>query len=588
MQCFRRNRVYIGEGKIRQSSVLSYQQKGCMKMKRMTTICILLAMLISILCGCTKPAAEVPLTEGKEESASIETADMAESNEVIVSTVDELLAAIAPDKVIIMEPGTYDLTAASNYGDVLATQYYTWTDVYDGYELIIKGVSNLTIRGTGMEETILSAGPRYANVITFASCSNITLEGFTAGHTVDPAECMGGVIYLDSSSNVTMDGVGLYGCGVIGIRTFGCQDLILKNSHIYDCSDSGLFLRDSSGITVDSCNFYDLGREQYGGNAVFDLSNTSDMVIENCEIYSNSVQSLIYTSNLCTNVQMLNNRFHDNRIRNCAFTLRSDCLILDGNTFENDVIRIWYDPEGVDSGFTAKSKEGTSVTEEMLDDMLVKIKVEKDLPEQAEVHVKTVDELLAAIAPNTKIILDAQLYDLSTATGYGKGSSDFYYWEENHDGPGLVIDNVDNLTICSDDVKGHTISALPRYANVLTFNECTNILVEGFTAGHTVEPGYCVGGVICFRDSDSVAVNNCSLYGCGTLGVDAQYSGDVTVTNCEIYECSYGGIRMWSVDGINVADCTFRDLGGSSIAFLDCKNAILNGEAVSGSYDSND
>lgn len=560
-------------------------------MKRMTTICILLAMLISILCGCGNPVTEgesTQVTESQVELEVVETTFSVESNEITVRTVDELLAAIAPDRVIIMEPGTYDLTKASNYGDVLATQYYTWTDVYDGYELIIKGVNNLTIRGSGMEETILSAGPRYANVVTFASCSDITLESFTAGHTVDPAECMGGVINLDSCSNVTMDGVGLYGCGVIGVRTYSCKDLILKNSHIYDCSNSGVFLRDSSGITVDGCKFYDLGREQYGGNAVFDLSNASDMVIENCEIYSNSVQSLIYTSNLCTNVQMLNNRFHDNRIRNCAFTLRSNCLILEGNTFENDVIRIWYDPEGVDSGFTATNKDGNPITEEMLDETLVKIEVEKNLPEQTEVHVKTVDELLAALAPNTKIVLDTQLYDLSTATGYGKGSSDYYYWEENHDGPGLVINNVDNLTICSDDVKGHTISALPRYANVLTFNECTNILVEGFTAGHTVEPGYCVGGVISFRDSDSVTVNNCSLYGCGTLGVEAQYSGDVTVTNCEIYECSYGGIRMRSVDGINIADCTFRDLGGSSIAFSDCKNAVLDGEEVSGSYDSND
>ena len=86
-------------------------------MKRMTTICILLAMLISILCGCTNPSTDVPSTEATEakgELVSTETAAMAESNEVIVSTVDELLAAIAPDKVIIMEPGTYDLTAASN------------------------------------------------------------------------------------------------------------------------------------------------------------------------------------------------------------------------------------------------------------------------------------------------------------------------------------------------------------------------------------------------------------------------------------------------------------------------------------------
>ena len=49
-------------------------------MKRMTTICVLLAMLISILCGCTKPAAEVPLTEAteaKEELVSTETTAMA-------------------------------------------------------------------------------------------------------------------------------------------------------------------------------------------------------------------------------------------------------------------------------------------------------------------------------------------------------------------------------------------------------------------------------------------------------------------------------------------------------------------------------
>lgn len=559
-------------------------------MKRMTTIWILLAMLISILCGCGSPAAEAELTqtESPNETENVQITLAPESKEIFVRTVDELLAAIAPDKVIILEPGTYDLTTASNYGDVVATPYYTWTDVTDGYELLIKGVSNLMILGAGMEETVLSAGPRYANVVTFANCNDLTLAGFTAGHTLEPAECTGGVLYLDSCDAVALEQMGLYGCGVTGVSTFNSQNLTLINSHIYDCSSSGIFLRDSSGITVDGCKFYDIGREQYGGSSVFELSNVQNMAIEHCELYSNTVQSLIYTSNLSTNVQMLNNRFHDNRIRNAAFTLRANCLTLDGNTFENDVIRIWYDPEGGDSSFTATNQDGTPVTEEMLDDMLVKTKVEKNLPEQAEVSVKTVDELLAAIAPNTKIILDAQVFDLSTATGYGKGSSDYYHWEENHDGPGLVINNVDNLTICSDDVKGHTISALPRYANVLTFQECTNILVEGFTAGHTVEPGYCVGGVICFRDSDSVAVNNCSLYGCGTLGVEAQYCGDVTVTNCEIYECSYGGIRMWSVDGINIAGCTFRDLGGSSISFSECKNAVLNGKEVSGSYDSND
>ena len=37
------------------------------------------------------------------------------------------------------------------------------------------------------------------------------------------------------------------------------------------------------------------------------------------------------------------------------------------------------------------------------------------------VHVKTVDELLAAIAPGTTIYLDSDFYDLSAAADYGGG-----------------------------------------------------------------------------------------------------------------------------------------------------------------------
>ncbi len=44
------------------------------------------------------------------------------------------------------------------------------------------------------------------------------------------------------------------------------------------------------------------------------------------------------------------------------------------------------------------------------------------------VHAATVDEFLAAIAPNTVIYLDAETFDLSTATSYGGYGSNYYYW----------------------------------------------------------------------------------------------------------------------------------------------------------------
>ena len=58
---------------------------------------------------------------------------------------------------------------------------------------------------------------------------------------------------------------------------------------------------------------------------------------------------------------------------------------------------------------------------------------------QNQVTVTTVDEFLAAIAPNTEIVVDAELLDLSKATGYGKTNGDYYYWADAHDGPELYI-----------------------------------------------------------------------------------------------------------------------------------------------------
>jgi len=204
--------------------------------------------------------------------------------------------------------------------------------------------------------------------------------------------------------------------------------------------------------------------------------------------------------------------------------------------------------------------------------------------QQKQVTVTTADEFLAAIAPDTEIILKDGTYLLNTAKDYGTGWSDYYHWAEEFDGPELVIYGVDNLVIRSEsgDAKKCTVSAIPRYADVLTFKGCSNITVSGFTAGHTTEPGYCTGGVLYFEDCDNIGVNRCGLYGCGILGVRAELCSTVAVTGCEIYECSYGGIQMGNVSGIRIEGCSFRDLGGDALYFYDCRDVQVDGTPVSG------
>ena len=201
---------------------------------------------------------------------------------------------------------------------------------------------------------------------------------------------------------------------------------------------------------------------------------------------------------------------------------------------------------------------------------------------QNQVTVTTVDEFLAAIAPNTEIIVDAELLDLSTAKGYGKNKTDYYDWAEAYDGPELYITEVSNLTIrgADEDHTVNVISSVPRYSNVLNFFNCANIMVKGLTVGHTEEPGYCLGGVLFFMNCQDILVEDCGLFGCGTLGVKAESSKNIQVINNDIYDCSVGGVELINCDDANMDGNTFRELGGPIFRVYDCGIVTCNGERV--------
>ena len=200
--------------------------------------------------------------------------------------------------------------------------------------------------------------------------------------------------------------------------------------------------------------------------------------------------------------------------------------------------------------------------------------------DQKTVTVKTPNQFLAAIAPNTEIVVDAELIDLSKASGYGKGGKTYYTWMESFDGPELYITGVTNLTIrgVGEDRTAVVISATPRYADVLSFENCSNVQISGLTAGHTKEPGSCAGGVLCFENCQDILVENCGLFGCGILGVTAYSSKNIQIVNNEIYECSVGGVEFTNCDAVNVDGNTFRDLGGPIFRIYDCGTVTCNGE----------
>lgn len=534
-------------------------------MKRSIVFGLLLALVLGVFSGCA----------GAQEE-TVATLEPVVETESVVNTMDEFLAAIGPDRTVTLAGGTFNLADAADYGRSGYSAWYRWENVGDGYALVLTGVDNLTIRGAGMDATILQADPPDANVLTLEKCFRVTLEDFTAGHTQTPGFCSAGVVDLAGSMDVTLRRVGLYGCGSIGLSGSNCTDVQVLDSHIYDCSSSGVSLYRCDEIRIQNTVFSDIGDRDQGGYAVFSLSECHGTLISGCEI-TGAVATELLDSWESFDLTLRKCRFTDNRVTGSAFSLSADdYAVMEDCMFGDNVIRRWYSREGWNGTFV--DSQGQEITEAAMKKMFATVTPQEPLPEQTTVEAATVQELLAAIAPNTRIVLTGRSYDLSAAAEGADGEN--YHWEEAFDGPELVISGVDNLTIESSDgiLTGHTITAAPRYANVLRFEGCTNLRLAGFTAGHTPEPGECSGGVLRFNNCDTVAVENCGLYGCGVLGVWAVSCGDLQVKDCLIYECSWGGISLEYVSGASIENCTFRDLGGESLMVYESDGVLVDGQ----------
>ena len=557
------------------------------KMTKSRVIASLLAFVL--LAGCA-------LFTGPKSLADNEAAEI---RTVEASTVDEFLAAIADNTTIILKAGDYSLSSASTYGKFSGSFSWGWEDQYDGPQLVIDSVKNLTIKGAGADATVISADPRYANVLTFRSCSNIALEGFTAGHTQEPGTCAGGVIYLEYTQGVRIDDCSLYGCGTIGIEGWQSSDIAVSGTEIYDCSQGASFLNSCRNVSFDSCEIRNhASAYEPSVMYLFYVYSTDNVRITNSSIHDNYAQSMLITG-YSRDVVFAGNTVKDNAFLSSVFQPERYSPVVEGCSFENNSIITWFPGNGtfaVDSQGNAIGKEELQAMNHRTIAADEKLIPEKEANPESLVapsedgmyHVSTVDEFLGAIGSERTIVLDAEYYDLTTASDYGSPGGEYYYWRESYDGPELVITNVHDLTIDAAKAEGddntakhHLISATPRYANVLSFQYCDNIALTNFTAGHTQEPGSCSGGVFFFQNCTGVGMLSCRMYGCGILGVETSNCASVYVIDCEIYDCSQGAANLSWTDGVSFINCNIHDVPSPALTFYQSYDITWNGQPLS-------
>lgn len=193
---------------------------------------------------------------------------------VTVKDAKELMAAIADNTHILLEPGTYDLTEwllegnnlnrvpqyvydEAYEGDNYAKIVYNGSDIAD-YEIVLNDLHNLTLESADVKNPakIVCECP-YARVISFEKCTNVSVEGLIMGHEIEPGYCSGDVLGFERCDIVKVKDCDLYGCGAYGIGLRNTYGTMITGGKIHDCTYGCIQANGCGWIEIDGMAFVD-------------------------------------------------------------------------------------------------------------------------------------------------------------------------------------------------------------------------------------------------------------------------------------------------------------------------------------------
>ena len=225
----------------------------------------LIILLLPVLAGCggdpetpvqpDSPSTTVPDLVPEDSGDEVQHDPVPPEGEMVtVDSIEALLEAIAPHTGILLKPGYYNMSEYIEY--VWAREGERWNEkhpyvqlrnCYDGVEVVIRRVDGLSICGDNKNLTEIVVDPRYAQVLNFEECHDLTLSGLTMGHT-ETGACSGNVLDFRSCRNIRLSDMDIYGCGVYGIGCYdGTGELYVYSSTIRDCAYGALKILDGNG-----------------------------------------------------------------------------------------------------------------------------------------------------------------------------------------------------------------------------------------------------------------------------------------------------------------------------------------------------
>jgi len=202
-----------------------------------------------------------------------------------------------------------------------------------------------------------------------------------------------------------------------------------------------------------------------------------------------------------------------------------------------------------------------------------------------KVTCATIESFLENIGDNTQIILEPGIYDLSNIVMSGYSDNVFFRELQVREERELVLRKLNKFEIIGAGYDKTKIITSQYYADVFSFERCSNIHLEGIELGHYPDAAYCSGDVVSFLDCQDINICSVSMFGCGVRGLILADTHNLTFSNSVIEKCSDGITYMEHSTDVAINNCEFSKNESNDIILSHCDNIFF--ESCSIDIDSN-
>jgi parallel beta-helix repeat protein len=242
---------------------------------------------------------------------------------VTVHTAEQLIDSIQSNRLILLEPGIYDVSLAPQLSklaldkdlkDVSVTESLLYTS---GVGIVFNQVKNVTIKGLGETPDLnkLVTGNPNDYVFAFLGCVNIRLVNLEAQYDVNKGGKRKAGSWLFSQCNGVDIENNRMTRGLVGITAKRSKNITVTNSTITECSSGIVNFKDSWSVKFGNCTFQD----NWACQSMWTMSRCTDVAVENCVFTENKRKD----SRNCNNGKM--------------FTIsRCEMVVFSGNTIKGN------------------------------------------------------------------------------------------------------------------------------------------------------------------------------------------------------------------------------------------------------------